>query len=109
MELGQLLVLLLLIPSLDFLFRFVVAERMGTIILSVLVGHTGWHWMTERWGIFRQYQIRWPVLTGELIATTLGLALLTLVVGGLSWWVFGTLWKPGERVAPNEAVSALDD
>jgi hypothetical protein len=37
------------------------------------------------------------------------LALLTLVVGGLSWWVFGTLWKPGERVAPNEAVSALDD
>ena len=108
-ELGQLLVLLLLIPSLDFLFRFVVAERMGTIILSVLVGHTGWHWMTERWGIFRQYQIRWPALSGELIATTLGLALLTLVVGGLSWWVFGTLWKPGERVAPNEAVSALDD
>src|SRR5258708_5160522 len=40
-ELGQLLVLLLLIPLLDALFRFVVAERIGTIILSALVSHTG--------------------------------------------------------------------
>ena len=49
-ELGQLLVLLLLIPLLDALFRFVVAERMGTIILSALVAHTGWHWMIDRAG-----------------------------------------------------------
>ena len=47
-ELGQLLVLVLLIPVLELLFRFVVAERMGTIILSALVAHTGWHWMLER-------------------------------------------------------------
>ena len=48
-ELGQLLVLLALVPALDLLFRYVVAERIGTIILSALVAHTGWHWMTERW------------------------------------------------------------
>ena len=47
-ELGQLLVLLVLIPMLDALFRWVVAERIGTVILSALVAHTGWHWMTER-------------------------------------------------------------
>ena len=47
-ELGQLLVLVLLIPALDLLFRYVVAERVGTVILSALVGHTAWHWMTER-------------------------------------------------------------
>src|SRR5258705_955998 len=47
-ELGQLLVLALLIPVLEFLFRFVVAERVGTIILSALVAHTGWNWMIER-------------------------------------------------------------
>ena len=40
-ELGQLLVLAVLVPALDLLFRFVVAERMGTIILSALVAHTG--------------------------------------------------------------------
>ena len=31
-ELGQLLVLAALVPALDLLFRFVVAERIGTII-----------------------------------------------------------------------------
>ena len=51
-ELGQLLVLGVLIPALELLFRFVVAERMGTIILSALVAHTGWHWMTERFDRF---------------------------------------------------------
>ena len=44
-ELGQVVVLLLLIPALELLFRFGVAERMGTIVLSAIVAHTGWHWM----------------------------------------------------------------
>ena len=39
-ELGQLLVLAILVPLLNLLFKHVVAERMGTIILSVIVGHT---------------------------------------------------------------------
>ena len=47
-ELGQILVLMLFIPLLDLLFRYVVKERMGTIIVSALVAHTGWHWMIER-------------------------------------------------------------
>ena len=55
-ELGQLLVLALLIPALDLLFRFVVAERMGTIILSALVAHTGWHWMIERGERLRRFR-----------------------------------------------------
>ena len=54
-ELGQLLVLALMIPALDLLFRYVVAERMGTIILSAIVAHTAWHWMIDR------YQVLEPV------------------------------------------------
>src|SRR5207253_1866760 len=46
-ELGQLLVLVLLIPMLHVFFRFAVAERTGTIILSALIAHTGWHWMLD--------------------------------------------------------------
>src|SRR5213080_4834975 len=60
-ELGQLLVLVLMVPALDVLFRFVVAERMGTIILSALVAHTAWHWMIDRFGVLRQFP--WPELT----------------------------------------------
>ena len=48
MELGQLLVLIVLVPALQLMFRYVVAERMGTIILSAIVAHTAWHWMIER-------------------------------------------------------------
>ena len=55
-ELGQVLVLIALIPALHLLFRYVVEERMGTIILSALVAHTAWHWMTERWAVLRQFR-----------------------------------------------------
>jgi hypothetical protein len=54
-ELGQILVLVILVPLLTLLFRYVVAERMGTIILSAFVAHTGWHWMLERWEVLRKY------------------------------------------------------
>src|SRR4029078_11855304 len=47
-ELGQLLVLAVLVPALQLLFRYVVAERVGTIVLSAFVAHTAWHWTTER-------------------------------------------------------------
>jgi hypothetical protein len=57
-ELGQLAVLLVLVPALDLLFRYVVAERMGTIILSAIVAHTGWHWMLERIAVLQRFP--WP-------------------------------------------------
>jgi hypothetical protein len=54
-ELGQLLVLAALVPVLNLLFRFVMAERIGVIVLSVIVGHTAWHWMAERFAALRQF------------------------------------------------------
>jgi hypothetical protein len=48
-ELGQILVLAVLVPLLTLLFRYVVAERIGTIILSAFIAHTAWHWAVERW------------------------------------------------------------
>src|SRR5205814_4282588 len=44
-EIGQVLVLLALVPLLELVFRYIVEERVGTIIFSTLVGHTAWHWM----------------------------------------------------------------
>jgi hypothetical protein len=91
-ELGQLLVLALLIPALDLLFRYVVAERMGTIILSAIVAHTAWHWMIDRYQVLRQYQIRWPVLEAAPLAKALRLLMLIVIAAGLVWLVFGLLW-----------------
>ena len=46
-ELGQLLVLVLLVPALNLLFRYV-DGRVGGIVIAVIVGHTAWHWLGER-------------------------------------------------------------
>ncbi len=46
-ELGQLLVIVLLVPALNLLFRYVDA-RIGGIVIAVIVGHTAWHWLGER-------------------------------------------------------------
>ncbi len=108
-ELGQLLVLLICIPALEVLFRYVVAERVGTIILSVLVAHTGWHWMAERAVIFSQYQIQWPELSVGLFLTLLGWLLLALIVAGLAWLAFGMLWNPAAREQVGEATAATEE
>src|ERR1019366_972224 len=47
-EIGQIVVLIVLIPALGLLFRYVVAEWLGIIILSAIVVHAAWHWMLER-------------------------------------------------------------
>jgi hypothetical protein len=86
-ELGQLLALLIAIPLLDLLFRFVVAERMGTIILSAFVAHTGWHWMLERWAALAQYRFYAPAWDGLFWAAVLRWAALILGGAGLMWWI----------------------
>jgi hypothetical protein len=90
-ELGQLLVLILMIPLLEGLFRFVVAERMGTIILSALVAHTGWHWMTERYDKLRQFRFQWPVWNAAMLASLMRWLMAALILAGLIWLISGLL------------------
>jgi hypothetical protein len=103
-ELGQLLVLVLMIPALELLFRYVVAERMGTIILSAIVAHTAWHWMIDRYAVLRQYQIRWPALEAAPLAKALRLLMLIVIAAGLVWLVFGFLWPRMGRTEEDPAV-----
>jgi hypothetical protein len=86
-ELGQLLVLVLLIPALELMFRFVVAERVGTIILSALVAHTGWHWMIDRADRLRQFHFEWPVFTAALLAKVVHWLILMVILAGLIWLI----------------------
>lgn len=95
-ELGQLLVLVLLIPMLEALFRFVVAERIGTIILSALVAHTGWHRMLERGDRLRQFG--WPAMNAALLATAMRWLMVILIFAGAVWLV-GVLRRRKVRVA----------
>jgi len=92
-ELGQLLVLAVCIPLLDLLFRYVVAERMGTIVLSALVAHTAWHWMTDRWSQLRQFRFQWPVVNAAFLASAMRWAMVIIALGGLVWLVSVLLAK----------------
>src|SRR5215831_12290479 len=86
-ELGQLLVLILLIPVLQLFFRYAVAERMGTIILSAIVAHTAWHWMLDRGSVLRQFRFEWPAFDVTLLALLLRWLILLMILGGLFWLV----------------------
>jgi hypothetical protein len=85
-ELGQLFVLALVVPLLNILFRHVVAERMGTIILSVIVGHTAWHWTIERFDVLRQFP--WPQVTAAGVASGLRWLIVVVAIAATAWLVF---------------------
>jgi hypothetical protein len=84
-ELGQLLVLLIMIPALELLFRYVVAERMGTIILSALVAHTAWHWMTERADKLSKFRFQWPEVNAAFLVSAMHWMMIVVLLAGLVW------------------------
>lgn len=86
-ELGQMLVLAVCIPLLNLLFRYVVAERMGTIILSALVAHTAWHWMIDRWGRLRQFPLQWPAVNATFLVSAMRWTMIAVALAGLVWLV----------------------
>jgi hypothetical protein len=96
-ELGQLLVLALLVPALDLLFRQVVAERMGTIILSAIVAHTAWHWMTDRADQLKQFRFEWPALDAAVAAGALRVLMIIVLVAGIAWAARALLREQAER------------
>ena len=106
-ELGQILMLALFIPVLEILFRFVVAERIGTIILSALVAHTAWHWMTERANVLRQYRFRWPVVNIILLAITMRWMMAIVILAGFVWLLLGPLRDRIHRDTARKVWSAM--
>lgn len=90
-ELAQLFVLTLAVPVLSWCFTRVVAERTGSVIISVLVAHTAWHWMTARFEALREYRLAWPAFDVTLAVGVLRLAMGLLVVGAAAWALSGLM------------------
>ena len=102
-ELGQLFILALAIPLLNLLFRYVVSERMGTILLSALVAHTAWHWMTDRAATLRQYRLQWPALDLAFTVAVLRGLMAVLVLIGVAWALRGAV---GRLMQPRQEAPA---
>ena len=84
-ELGQLFALALAVPALAFVFRRVVAERMGTIILSALVAHTAWHWMLDRGAALSAYTFQVPQFDLAFGLSLIRAAIIIVIAGGVLW------------------------
>ncbi len=108
-EFGQLLVLLVLLPILDFLFQRVVVERIGAIILSALLVHTGWHWMIERAERLSQYSWQWPTVTAGFILDVTRWLTAVVALAGVAWlaWVTRRHWIP--KAPQSDSELRLDD
>lgn len=87
-ELGQILILLLVIPLLNFLFRHLVAERIGVILLSALVAHSAWHWMLDRGTLLSQYQFQMPAFDAVFFAGLMRWGMMLIVIMGTLWGMY---------------------
>jgi hypothetical protein len=102
-ELGQILALAVFVPALHVLFRYVMAEKVGAIVVSALVAHTAWHWMTERGSGLGGFG--WPAMDAVLLLTLVRWMLAAVIVAGLIW-LARTLVLPrvaGEPQSPRRA------
>lgn len=84
-EIGQLLIILLAVPILNWLFRNAIPERMGTIVLSAILAHSGWHWLSSRAGELAAYSFQRPAFDYALVAALMRWTMLLLIVGSAAW------------------------
>jgi hypothetical protein len=87
-ELGQLMVLALVVPALIMLFKFFVKERVGTILISALLAHSAWHWMLDRGDQLNQYQFQMPIFDSLFFAALMRWGMMTIIIAGAIWAMF---------------------
>jgi hypothetical protein len=92
-EIGQLIVLAALVPALELLFRFGPPERIGTIILSALVAHTGWHWLTERGQQLLRYQFQVPAFDASFFLMVVRWLIVLTIAAAAAWLISGLVGK----------------
>ena len=100
-ELGLLLVLAFLCPVLSVLLRWGGAQRMGIIVLSVFIAHSGWHWMTEHLSELVQFQFQQPRYDALFIASAIRWTMLLVIIAGILWLGRGVLTPSTPRGIPS--------
>jgi hypothetical protein len=100
-EIGQLIVLAITVPLLSLLFRAPVLQRFGVLVASVAIGHTGYHWMTDRLAVLPS--LEWPPLTETTVAA-LARTLVVLMLMGAAIYV---LTRRRQRPTDERPVEAI--
>jgi HupE / UreJ protein len=86
-EAALLLVLVPAVAILALLFRLALPERISIILLSALVIHTAWHWLTTRGALLAQYQFTMPDMTPAFFVDVVRWLMVLVTAAGLTWLV----------------------
>ncbi|MEX0976657.1 MAG: HupE/UreJ family protein [Woeseia sp.] len=84
-ELGQIFIVLLAVPLLNLAFSTPRAERIGTIILSAILAHSAWHWMSDRATEFSSYDLSLPVQDLALAAVLMRWVIVLAAIAAIAW------------------------
>ena len=106
-ELGQLAVLVVVVPALGWLLSRV-PERAGVVVLSAVVAHQAWHWMTARGGELLQFRPALPPLDAALLATALRWGALALLAAGAAWGLAELYRRLGWTAGPTAGGGTLE-
>ncbi|MEX0708109.1 MAG: HupE/UreJ family protein [Woeseia sp.] len=87
-ELGQILLIVIAVPLLNAAFRLGLPERAGTIVISALLAHSGWHWMTDRLAALGAYEFAWPAINAAFFAALMRWLMLFLIVALAAWGMY---------------------
>ncbi len=87
-ELGQVLIILIAVPVLNLLFRAGIPERVGTIILSAIIAHSAWHWMSDRVSQFLAYDLSLSTPGAGSLAMLMRWAMLLLITAVIIWLMY---------------------
>lgn len=106
-ELGQLAVLVVVVPVLVAVATRVPNARALTIVLSAFVAHSAWHWMTERGGELLTYDVRLAESSAVLWLGVLRGALLLAVATAVAWGLSGVFDRLSGRRRPEVAAPSV--
>ena len=94
-EIGQIALVCIAVPLMNKFFHLTNTNKIGPIIISVLIAHTAWHWMLDRFEVLSAYQYTNPINRIEYtdLISWGGLVLVILIVFVLLRYLFEKFLK----------------
>lgn len=94
-EVGQILIVVLVLPLLALAAGQPALRRVAVLIASALVAHVAWHWLEERAAAL-QY-VQWPRLDAGTMTLLLGTAALLVLAAVLAWLIARQIQRLSRR------------
>jgi len=87
-ELGQVLILIIVVPLLHALFKRLAKPAIAIILFSALIAHSAWHWLTERWAVLAAYDFEWPLIDATFLIATMRWGMLLVIATAILWGMY---------------------